>query len=407
MQVVHATFRAGEGKEAVELLETLGIDIEDYKLLESKSGDLLIINLLYGDTDVLLDNLTSRFDFEEDEERSLVIFTPDTVVPRNKKKLEKASFHATRESLITFAQSNSQIDFQYIMLVIVSAIITSLGLILNNVAVIVGSMVIAPMLGPILAITIGIVIGSGQLIKKGISAEIIGTVIAILVGFIIGLIIPDVDLTEALKIRMFPTLADLLIATSAGAASAYTLIRGQLKTGLVGVMVAASLLPVMGAIGIGISMANQTLILGGFLLLGGNFLGLILANMLVFYFEGLRPQMWHKFKAEKIIKKSLIFILIAVIILSIPLGILTLYQFYIEKPIEIVKSTIRDNLTNEWEFRIESVVIDNNIINVYMYAEPAILNKNLLESIKKQIQKILAREYNINFKIIPIEELSV
>ncbi len=63
MQVVHANLRSGEGKVAVELLKTLGIDIEDYKLITSPAGDLLIINLLYGNTDVLLDNLTAEFAF--------------------------------------------------------------------------------------------------------------------------------------------------------------------------------------------------------------------------------------------------------------------------------------------------------------------------------------------------------
>lgn len=406
MQVVHATFRAGEGKDAVSLLETLGIDIEDYKLIESKSGDLLIINLIYGNTDALLDNLTSRFDFDKDEERSLIIFTPDTVIPRNKEKMKKASFHATRESLVTFAQNNSTVNFDYLMLVIVSAIITSLGLMLDNVAVIVGGMVIAPVLGPILAITIGIVLGNAKLIRQGVSAEIISIIFAILIGAIFGVIIPNVEITKSLQIRMFPTLADLFIAIAAGAAAAYTLMKGKMKSGLVGVMVAASLLPVMCTIGIGIAMGNQTMIIGAFLLLGGSYLGLLLANMVVFYFEGLRPQIWYKHKAKNIIKKSFIFIFIAVLLFSIPLGILTVYQFYIEKPVEVIKSTIRKNLIMDWNYRIESVEVTGNLINVYIYSENEI-EKQLLIKIKRNIEARLAREYDIRFKIIPVDEVSL
>jgi uncharacterized hydrophobic protein (TIGR00341 family) len=404
LQIVHATFRPGEGDEAVELLETLGIDIEDYKLLETKTGDLLIINLLYGDTNVLLDNLASHFDFEDDEERSLVIFTPDTVVPRNEDKVQKASFRATRETIITFAQNNSKVNIDYLMLVAVSAVITSLGLMLNNVAVVVGGMVIAPVLGPILAVTIGIMLGDSKLIKKGIATEIMASVVAILIGFLFGSLLPQMEVTNALRIRMFPTLADLFIALAAGAAAAYALVRGHLESGLVGVMVAAALLPVMCTIGIGISMGNQTMILGALLLLGGNFLGLLLSNMIVFYFEGLKPQIWYKFKANKLIKKSLIFIIVAVIIFSIPLGILTFYQFYVEKPVGIVKQIVRDNLGSKWDYRVERVELDGKLVTVFIYADDK-FNEEVLKNIKKQISSQLAKEYNIIFKIIPIEKV--
>ena len=406
LQVIHATFRAGEGNEAVKLLNTLGIDIEDYKLLESNTGDLLIINLLYGDTDVLLDNLTSRFDFEDDEERSLIIFTPDTVIPRDKEKIKKASFRATRETIITFAQNNSQVNFEYLMLVVVSAVITSLGLILDNVAVIVGGMVIAPVLGPILAVTVGIMLGDSKLIKQGISTEIIAIVVAILIGFLFGSALPNVGITNSLKIRMFPTLADLFIALAAGAASAYALVRGHLESGLVGVMVSAALLPVMSTIGIGISFANRTMILGAFLLLGGNYLGLLLANLIVFYFEGLKPQIWYKFEANKLIKKSLIFILIAVIIFSIPLGILTFYQFYVEKPVEIIRQIVSDNLGSNWDFKVERVELNGKLVTVFIYADNT-FNEKILNNIKKQITRELATEYKIIFKIIPIQKIAL
>ena len=406
MQIVHATFRSGEGEEAVKLLNTLGIDIEDYKLLESTSGDLLIINLLYGNMDILIDNLTSKFDFENDEEKSLIIFTPDTVIPRNKGKIKQASYQATRESLITFAQNNSRVNTEYLMLVVASAVITSLGLILDNIAVIVGGMVIAPVLGPILAITIGIVLGKAKLIKQGISAEIIGIVFAIMVGFMWGVFIPDVDLTNSLRIRMYPTLADLFIAIAAGAAAAYSLMKGQLRAGLVGVMVAASLLPVMCTIGIGISFANQEMILGAFLLLGGNYLGLLLANIIVFYIKGLKPQNWYKNKAQKIIKKSLAFIIISVMVLSIPLGFMTVFQFYKEKPVEIIKAIVKENLILEWDYHIESIEIKGNLINIYMYSEKEV-DENRLYSIKEQLQAELKREYNIKFKVIAIREYNI
>ena len=406
MQIVHATFRTGEGQEAVELLDTLGLDIEDYKLIESSTGDLLMINLLYGNTDVLIDNLTASFDFEDDEERSLIIFSPDTVIPRDERKLKEASFHATRESLVTYAQESSRLDLEYIILVLASAFITSLGLILDNIAVIVGSMVIAPVLGPILGITIGIVLGDNKLIRQGIFTEIVGTMIAIVVGFGIGIVIPNIEVTSSLDVRMSPTLADLLIAVAAGAASAYSLIKNQLDTGLVGVMVAAALVPVMSTIGIGISIGHQNMILGASLLLIGNFLGLLLSNMIVLYFEGIRPQIWYKFKAKKIIKKSLTFIILAIILFSIPLGMMTVYQFSEEKPVEIVANTIENQLQGKGKFEVMNIDISKDLITIYMLAEKEI-QKEHLESIKNEIEVKLGNDFLMNFNIIPIEDLNI
>jgi len=408
LQIVHATFRSGEGQEAVELLDTLGLDIEDYKLLETKTGDLLIINLLYDDIDVLLDNLSSKFDFAHDKERSLVIFTPDSVIPRDEKKLEKVSSRITRESLVTYTQDNSELNMKYVVLVIAASVITSLGLILDNVAVIVGSMVIAPVLGPLLGITIGIVLGDNRLIKQGLLAEIAGTMLAIIVGFVIGIIIPHVEITNSLAVRMNPTLADLFIAIAAGAASAYSLIKDQLKTGIVGVMVAAALVPVMSTIGIGIAVRNQSMIYGAFLLLGGNFLGLLLSNMIVLYFEGIRPQVWYKFKAKEIIKKSLIFILIAIIIFSVPLGFMTVYQFHREMPVEIVNNTVKNYFQGEEAFHLVNVEVIEEQIIIYIY----VLNEqeiapDILEAIKKEIRYKLEQEYKLNFKFIPIIEMDL
>ncbi|MFP4661076.1 MAG: TIGR00341 family protein [Halanaerobiales bacterium] len=406
MQIIHATFSSGEGDQAVELLSTMGVDIEDYKLIKSASGDLLIINLLYGDIDVLLDNLTSKFDFENNRERSLAIFTADTVIPRNKEKAQKAEYRASRESLITFAQENSQLNFQYFLLVVFSAIISSLGLLLDNVAVIVGSMIIAPVLGPILAITIGIVLGDIKMVRKGISAEILAVITAVLVGAIFGLLFPNVGITDSLRVRMYPTIADLIIAMAAGGAGAYSLVKGQLESGLVGVMIAASLIPVMSTMGIGISLGQSNMILGAGLLLAGNYLSLLLANIIIFYFEGLKPQMWYKHKARQIVRKSLIFVIAAVLLISIPLGILTVYEFYREKPVEKIRTIITENLVSEWNYRIDEINIEGNLITVYIYAEES-LEKDLLSSIKNEIERQLKREYDVNFKIIPIEEVEL
>ena len=399
MQIVHATFKSKEGKEAVELLHDIGVDIEDYKLIESTSGDLLIINLVYGKMDVLIDGLKNRFDFENNKERSLIIFTPDTVIPRNLEKLNKISFRATRESLITFAQNHSEINLQYLMMLLFSGIIVTLGLILDNVAVIVGGMVIAPVLGPILSISLGIILGDIKLVRQGLLAEIVAITFAVGLGIIFGIIIPNVDLNDSLIARTQPSLADILIAMSAGAAGAYVLIKGNLKSGLVGVMVAASLLPVMATIGIGITLKRSAMVWGATLLLLGNYVSLILSTMTIFYIEGLKPQVWFEKRATNIIRKSFLFIISSILILSIPLGYLTYYQFFNESPNDIVYRKVFENFPKDNSYSLENIKIDGNEINLFLYTNKNIAN-GILDKTKDEINKSLNGNYKINFDMV-------
>ena len=170
---------------------------------------------------------------------------------------------------------------QLVFLAVVAAIIATLGLILDNTPVIVGAMIIAPVFGPIATMAIGIVLGDLKLLVKGIVVELSIMGIAIVIGAIFGLIIPNVSITHALEVRMLPTLPDLLVALAAGGAGAYALITHVKSQQLVGVVIAAALIPVMATIGVGISLHNVDMIIGASLLLLGNLFTLLLAIIMV------------------------------------------------------------------------------------------------------------------------------
>ncbi|SJZ34068.1 TIGR00341 family protein [Selenihalanaerobacter shriftii] len=405
MQIVQATFQSEEGKEAVKLLNNLGIDIEDYKLISSETGDLLIISLLYGNADTVLDNLTEKFNFDENEDRSMIIFTPDTVIPRNKAKEKESSFKANRESLVTYAQNNSTVNDHFIFLAIMAAIIASLGLILNNIPVIVGSMIIAPVFGPIVAISMGIVLGNFKLIVKGIISESTVLLIAVVVGLIMGSIVPNVAINSALKGRMFPTVADLLVALAAGSAGAYSLISG-VRAQIVGVVIAAALIPVMCTMGIGISLGNLTMVGGATLLLVGNYLALILAIMGIFYFKGLKPQIWYEFKAQKLIKKSLIIIIVVTIILSLPLSWMTYQRMIKEQPEDIVRKVYRESFGDELETNLLEIGVQGKTVELFIYT-PKGTDEYFFRLIEKRVKKRLGSDYRVIFEVIPTKRFQL
>ncbi|AGB42220.1 TIGR00341 family protein [Halobacteroides halobius DSM 5150] len=402
MQIVHATFESGEGGTAVEILLELGVDIEDYKLIQSQTGDLLIINLLYGHADKIIDKLKGQFDFSTNEDRSLIIFTPDTVIPRNKEKVEKSKSRASKETIVTYAKESAQLDSNFIVLAIAASIAAALGLIVNNIPVIVGSMIIAPVFGPIAAMAVGIVLGNWKLFRKGLGAEIVVVAIGIIIGYIFGAVIPDVSINPALRVRMFPTIADLLIAFAAGGAGAYSLIADVKSQPLVGVVIAAALIPVMAALGIGISMWNLSMVYGTSLLLFGNLFSLLLAIIVIFYSKGLKPQWWYESTAQEMIKKSLVFLIIAVIILTIPLSVITYRQMIKEKPTEIIRELYKEQFKDQLEARLVSINTNPNLKKtVLVLYVPAKTRKFLFDQLANRIKERLGADYRVIFEVIP------
>lgn len=405
MQVVHATFATGEGKEAVTLLENMGVEIEDYKLIESATGDLLIIHLLYHNVDALIDRLKHRFDFTNNVNRSLMIFTPDTVIPGNKEKLRNEQYRASRETIITYARQNSTVNSQLIFLAVVAATIASLGLILDNTSVIVGAMIIAPVFGPIAAMAIGIVLGDLKLLTKGIITELTVMVVGVSIGFLFGLIVPGVVITHAMEVRMSPTIPDLLVALAAGGAGAYALITQVKSQQLVGVVIAAALIPVMATIGIGLSMGNLQMVGGAALLVLGNLFTLLLAIIIVFYLKGLRPQWWYASTAKRLIRRSLAILTVSIVILAIPLSVTTYRHMIRTAPNELVRQIYEDYL-NEEDAKLVEINVNEEEKNVSLVVHSYdYINTRYYQSLADRIKHEIGDDYQVVFEIVQTQRI--
>ncbi|WP_027339437.1 TIGR00341 family protein [Halonatronum saccharophilum] len=406
MQVIHANFAAGEGDRAISLLMNLGFEEEDYKLIQSNTGDLLIVNLLYGNADLLIDKMKKEFDFVNNAERSLVIFTPDTVIPKDEEKAKVEDYRASRETIVTYAKDNSELSSEIIFMAIVAAIVATLGLILDNTAVIVGSMIIAPVFGPIATMAIGIVLGDLKLFAKGMVVELAIIGIGIGVGAFFGFIIPNVTINRALEVRMLPTLPDLLVALAAGGAGAYSLLTNVKSQQLVGVVIAAALIPVMATMGIGVSIGEADLVVGAALLLFGNLFSLLLAIIVVFYFKGLKPQWWYEDTAKEMIKKSLIILTISFIILSLPLSVITYREMVQGEPEDIIRDIYWEEIGDPFEGRLLSVQVEMGEVDIILYTSMDI-ESQYFKDFSKRVKEEIGDEYKVNLEVIPTKRIEI
>ncbi|MBE9561030.1 MAG: TIGR00341 family protein [Proteobacteria bacterium] len=219
------------------------------------------------------------------------------------KEQKKAALMSTREEILAQVEKDARLNDNFILLVILSAIVAAIGLLENNLAVIVGAMVIAPLLGPNIAFSLGASLGEKELVVESLKTIFVGVVIAILFSIGIGLIWPgDFDSMELMS-RTDVAYSGTAIALASGAAASLSLVSGTSSV-LVGVMVAVALMPPAVTIGLMLSIGEYNLALGATLLLAVNIVCINLSSKLVFLFRGIKPRIWldaHKAKQSRIL----------------------------------------------------------------------------------------------------------
>ena len=182
----------------------------------------------------------------------------------------------------------SRSNFDYIVLMVLATMIAALGLIQDSTAVVVGAMLVAPLMTPIVGAGLGLVQGNAMLVRLAGRSVVIGFIVAIITGFIIGMISPGVALNNELMGRGAPNALDLGIAFASGLAAAYALARPNLSAALPGVAIAAALVPPIATVGISLSIGAYSNARGAVLLFGTNVVAIIIGAAIVLHLVGIR-----------------------------------------------------------------------------------------------------------------------
>ncbi|MFW6384297.1 MAG: TIGR00341 family protein, partial [Halodesulfurarchaeum sp.] len=191
------------------------------------------------------------------------------------------------------------------------------------------SMVIAPLIGPAMATSVGSVIADRELFVRGVTRQAIGFAVAIAAAAVfalfartVNLVPPGIDLLAIGQVsgRLSPDFLSLAVALGAGVAGALSLSTG-VSTALVGVMIAAALVPPTAVIGIGIAWRMPQAVLGASVLVLVNVISINLAALMVLWYEKYQPEDWLRFTAARSATLKRIAVLaVAIAILSIFLG---------------------------------------------------------------------------------------
>ena len=176
----------------------------------------------------------------------------------------------------------------FFLLVAVSTLIAAFGLVMNSTAVVIGAMLVAPLMTPILGLGLGLVRGDTHLIGLALRAEVLGVAVSLFAGATMGLILPTgFEPTSEMLSRTTPNLLDLLVAVLAGLAGAYALVDEKISPVLPGVAISVAIVPPLANSGISLAMGAYEGAAGSFLLFFANFLSILLVSALIFYLAGM------------------------------------------------------------------------------------------------------------------------
>lgn len=239
----------------------------------------------------------------------IVVLPVEMLLPKpdDEKRKEEDAAITVRETLYAEVARSSRLDRNFFVLVILSTIVAAIGLIENNVAVVIGAMVIAPLLGPNLALSLGTALGDLSLMRQSVQALLAGMLLAIALSAGLGILMPAGPLSHELLSRTEVGLDSIALALASGAAAALSLTTG-LSSVLVGVMVAVALLPPATTLGLMLGTDHGVLAGGAGLLLAVNIVCVNLASKIVFFIKGIRPRTWYEKKQAK--RSMIVYVLV-------------------------------------------------------------------------------------------------
>lgn len=213
----------------------------------------------------------------------------------------------------------------FAVLLVLAAVIASAGIIGDSTATVIGAMIVAPLMTPILGTALAVVLSNRRLILVNLGLVILGALAVVLIAYLLGLTshLPLLAETNSqVAARVSPRLIDLLGALATGVVGAFAMVRSDVSDTLPGVAIAISLVPPLAVVGLTLESGAPAQALGALLLFGTNVGAIIASGTVVFLLCSVRPA--AKAAGEPVPRLgvgTLAAIAVALVLVVIPLGI--------------------------------------------------------------------------------------
>jgi uncharacterized hydrophobic protein (TIGR00341 family) len=240
--------------------------------------------------------------FARDEGFRVVLLAVEAVLPRPEKKEESNNDDGgseeeipsgpkrlSRDELYEEANESIGVTRVFLGMTVLSAMVAAVGLMRDDIAVIIGAMVLAPLLGPNVAMALATTLGDMQLLRRALVTNAIGITLTLLLAVAAGMIYNVDTHNPAIAARTKVDVGDIVLALASGAAGTLAFTRGP-SSAVIGVMVAVALMPPLVTAGLLLGEGHERLALGAALLTGTNVICINLAGIATFLLQGVRPR---------------------------------------------------------------------------------------------------------------------
>lgn len=278
----------------------------------------------------------------------------------------------TRQERITLfdrLETGSRWDFDFLALMSLATMIAALGLIQNSTAVVIGAMLVAPLMTPLIASGLSLVQGNHRLMRQALRSIGYGFMLAVGIGMLAGLFAPVHELTNELAARGSPNILDLGIAFFSGVAAAYALARPGLSAALPGVAIAAALVPPLATVGISLAFGEAANALGSALLFATNVIVIVLGASFAFHACGVhgsvengRSVLWSR--------RATLFLIVVAAGLALPLGSVVVSRAIEHYSSIHISDELREDLSDRLATEAQADLVATRII---MREEPPLI----------------------------------
>lgn len=308
--------------------------------IDKSEGDRTVVNLLADVelTEKILRELETTFSGREDYRILLLPISaslpsqPDKPDKEEAENGEQASEETTDEKRVhrisrdeLYEEIKKGVDFSwvYLILIALSCVVAANGLIRDNAAMVIGAMVIAPILGPNVALALATTLGDKTLLKRSLKSIVVGFLLGLGLSYLMGLFLDFNPEVSEISSRTVVSYADIALGLAAGVAGCLSFTRG-ISAAVIGVMVAVALLPPMVATGLLLGSGMYHLAYGAGLLTVTYIICVNLAGVVTFLLQGIKPHSFRERREGEELSRYAIFIWISLLII---LSIIIYFQF--------------------------------------------------------------------------------
>lgn len=318
---------------------------------------------------------------------------------------DNGNWHWIKEKATPIASLNRSLwrlsvpSFSFHFMLGLSAIIATLGLLANNVAIIIGAMIIAPLMGPIVGMAYSIAMGNRMLLRRSSLTIFKGIILTIIASWLTASVIGLKNVDSEILSRTNPTLIDFGIAMAAGAAGAFANTRRSISDAIPGVAISVALVPPLSVIGIGLALEEQKIFVGSSLLFLTNLICIIFFGGLVFLFQS--------YGNIERAKQGLAMSTVVMLLLAIPLTF-SMRKLIVKKNVNYQISNLIVHETNTFaNSDIKSIKVipkkDYFNVEVEVAAPIDVFSQEEIDQIRKFLEQRIGQAINLEVEVIPVK----